>query len=130
MKLMQFLMGLNDKFFAVRSSILMIVPLPSVMTAFNLVSQEESHKSISSRPSVEKSTAVFTANKTFKRYKTKNLNLKYTHCGGQGHLVERCFKLIGFLRSVISLREKLINLAIVLKELNLNRISLLICLLV
>lgn len=88
LKLMQFLMGLNDKFAAVRSSILMTVPLPSVMIAFNLVSQEESHKSLSSRAVTDKSPVVFVANKFFKKSKAKNLNLKCTHCSRQGHLLK------------------------------------------
>lgn len=65
---MQFLMGLNEKYSAVRSNILMTSPLPSIMIAFNLVSQEESHKSISSRVSSEKSeksAAVFAVNEVF-----------------------------------------------------------------
>lgn len=82
LKLMQFLMGLNDKYAVVRSNILMISPLPSVITAFNLVSQEESHRSLSSKHVSDKSSAVFVANKTFKKFKAKNLNLKCSHYGG------------------------------------------------
>lgn len=99
LKLMHFLMGLNEKYTAVRSNILMTSLLPSVMTAFNIVSQEESYKSLSSRigsEKVDKPSAVFAVNKTFKKSKAKNLNLKCNHYGGQGHLVERCFKLIGY----------------------------------
>ena len=78
LKLMQFLMGLSEKYSAVRSNILMTTPLPSVMVAFNLVSQEESHKSLSSRSSTEKtekSPVVFAVNKSFKKSKAKNMNL-------------------------------------------------------
>lgn len=89
-------MELNDKYVAIRSNILMTSLLPSVMVTFNLVSQEESHKSLSSRIDIEKPSAIFSANKSFKKSKAKNLNLKCTHCGGQEHLVERCFKLIGY----------------------------------
>lgn len=39
LKLMQFLMRLNDKCSVVRSNILMTSSLPSIMVAFNLVSQ-------------------------------------------------------------------------------------------
>lgn len=67
MKLMQFLMGLNEKYCVVRSNILMTFPLPTVMVAFNLVSQEESHKFLSSRSSTEKSPVVFAVNKSFKK---------------------------------------------------------------
>lgn len=37
---------------------------------------------------------MFGTNKSFKKSKAKNLNLKCTHYGGQGHLVKRCFELI------------------------------------
>lgn len=67
--------------------------LPSINTAFNLISQEESHRSLSA--GCDKSVSAFVAKKQFKS-KAKNLNLKCSHCGGQGHLVERCFQLIGF----------------------------------
>ncbi|KAJ9546309.1 hypothetical protein OSB04_018852 [Centaurea solstitialis] len=43
-KLMQFLMGLDDVYLPIRSSILTTEPLPSVKTAFSLVSREESHR--------------------------------------------------------------------------------------
>lgn len=45
-KLLQFLMGLNECYAHVRSHILMMTPLPSVSTAFSLISQEESHRGV------------------------------------------------------------------------------------
>lgn len=30
------------------------------------------------------------------KFKANNLNLSCSHCGGQGHLVERCYQLIRF----------------------------------
>ena len=41
MKLMQFLSGLDDSYNQVKSHILLMDPLPSVKTAFSLVSCEE-----------------------------------------------------------------------------------------
>lgn len=85
LKLMQFLMGPNEKYSAVRSNILMTSPLLTVMIAFNLVSQEEFRKSLNSRvdnEKSEKSFAIFSANKSFKKSKAKNLNVKCSHCGG------------------------------------------------
>lgn len=72
-------MVLNDKFAVVRSNILMNVPLPTVISAFNLVSQKESHKSLSSRTGFDKPPIVFATNKTFKKFKAKNSNPKCTH---------------------------------------------------
>lgn len=82
--LMQFLMGLNDSYFVIRSNILMTSPLPSVILAYNIVSQEKSHKSLSSASN--ETVVAFVAKKPFKS-KAKNLNLKCSHCGGLCHLV-------------------------------------------
>lgn len=59
--LMQFLMGLNECYASVRSNLLMGSPLPSVNTVFNLISQEESHRSLASGN--DKFVYAFTAKK-------------------------------------------------------------------
>nr|GEV34384.1 hypothetical protein [Tanacetum cinerariifolium] len=46
MKLMQFLMGLNDCYQPVRSSLLIRDPLPEVKDAYNVISREESHRGV------------------------------------------------------------------------------------
>lgn len=51
MKLMQFLMGLNDVYQPIRSSILSRESLPDVKDAFAIVSREESHRGIASSSS-------------------------------------------------------------------------------
>nr|XP_043616026.1 uncharacterized protein LOC122587937 [Erigeron canadensis] len=47
LKLMQFLMGLDDVYLPMRSSMLTKDPLPTVKVAFALISREESHRGIS-----------------------------------------------------------------------------------
>ena len=47
-KLMQFLMGLNDSYSAIRGQILLMNPLPSVRQAYSSVSQEEKQRLLSS----------------------------------------------------------------------------------
>ncbi|GKB56849.1 ribonuclease H-like domain-containing protein [Tanacetum coccineum] len=47
-RLMQFLMGLNDVYQNIRSNILARDPLPDVKEAFNVVSREESHRGLHS----------------------------------------------------------------------------------
>lgn len=68
-------------------------PLPSVNTVFNLISQEESHRSLASGN--DKFVYAFTAKKQFKS-NAENLNLKCSHCGSKRHLVDRCFHVISF----------------------------------
>lgn len=46
MKLMQFLMGLDEVYLPIRSSILTRDPLPSVKSAFAIISREESHRGV------------------------------------------------------------------------------------
>jgi len=51
-KLMQFLMGLNDSYSAVREQILLMNPLPSVRQAYSSISQEEKQHLLSSTHTV------------------------------------------------------------------------------
>ncbi|GJR37554.1 ribonuclease H-like domain-containing protein [Tanacetum coccineum] len=67
MKLMQFLMGLDDSYMSIRSSILSKDPLPDVRNVYATISSEESHR-------------MFQTDK----------------CGFNGHTIDRCFKLIGY----------------------------------
>ncbi|GKA11826.1 ribonuclease H-like domain-containing protein [Tanacetum coccineum] len=48
MKLMQFLMGLDDSYMQIRSNILSRDPLPDVRGAYAIISSEESHRVVSS----------------------------------------------------------------------------------
>ncbi|KAI9186226.1 hypothetical protein LWI28_015065 [Acer negundo] len=55
-KLMQFLMGLNDSYSAVRGQILLMNPLPSIRQAYSSVSQEEKQRLLSSTSAATDST--------------------------------------------------------------------------
>ncbi|GKE78697.1 putative transcription factor interactor and regulator CCHC(Zn) family protein [Tanacetum coccineum] len=77
-KLMQFLMGLDDVYQPIRISILSREPLPDVKIAFSLISREESHRG-SSSGSVGTKVSVFAAkspdNNTYnKKKQNKNSN--------------------------------------------------------
>ncbi|GKF43050.1 hypothetical protein Tco_0126392, partial [Tanacetum coccineum] len=61
---MQFLMGLDDNYLAIRSNILTREPLPLVKAAFAIVSGEESHRNITSNGANKPAATVFAA-KTF-----------------------------------------------------------------
>nr|GEV77411.1 hypothetical protein [Tanacetum cinerariifolium] len=118
MKLMQFLMGLDDYYQPIRSFLLIRDPLPEVKDAYNVISREESHKGVHESSGVTESkqnTTSFVA-KTFSNNKKQfnnngnnftrgtssnvnrgpNLNLICKHYGKIGHIVYRCFEIFGF----------------------------------
>nr|GEZ07709.1 hypothetical protein [Tanacetum cinerariifolium] len=111
-KLMQFLMGLDDVYCPIRSNLLTRGPLPTIKTAFFIISREESHRGGSSNVSNKTHATSFasnvpnqsnfsnrnrTQNNDFNRGRpTRNPNLLCTNYGFTGHTVERCYKITGF----------------------------------
>ncbi|GJV05505.1 hypothetical protein Tco_1343161 [Tanacetum coccineum] len=63
-KLMQFLMGLDESYLAIKSNILTREPLPLVKAAFAVVSDEESHRNATSVGATKPTASAFTT-KTF-----------------------------------------------------------------
>lgn len=55
-RLMQFLIGLNEVYQPIRSNVLARDPLPDVKEAFNVISREESHRGL--HPSTGSSSKV------------------------------------------------------------------------
>nr|GEY64647.1 ribonuclease H-like domain-containing protein [Tanacetum cinerariifolium] len=118
MKLMQFLMGLDDCYQPVRSSLLTRVPLLEVKDAYNVVSMEKSHRGVpkSSGVTESKQNATSFVAKTFNnnRRQFNNNNNNFTrgsasivnrgpnpklnckHCGKINHTIDRCFEIVGF----------------------------------
>ncbi|KAM0013717.1 putative transcription factor interactor and regulator CCHC(Zn) family [Helianthus debilis subsp. tardiflorus] len=99
-KLMQFLMGLDDVYQSVRTNLLTREPLPTVKVAFSVVSREESHRLASTGSKTQNVAFVSKTNQSLdqkKRFnKGSNSNLKCTHCNMLGHTVDRCFEIIGY----------------------------------
>ncbi|KAM0007349.1 putative RNA-directed DNA polymerase [Helianthus debilis subsp. tardiflorus] len=101
-KLMQFLMGLDDVYQPVRTNLLTREVFPSVKVAYSVVSREESHRLASSGSKGQNVSFVSKPNQSFesKKKTTKqrgpNPNLKYTHCNMIGHTIDRSFELIGY----------------------------------
>uniref|UniRef100_A0A2N9GYQ8 Reverse transcriptase Ty1/copia-type domain-containing protein n=1 Tax=Fagus sylvatica TaxID=28930 RepID=A0A2N9GYQ8_FAGSY len=104
---MQFLMGLNESFAAVRGQILLMDPMPPINKVFSLIRQEERQRSIGSlngslnTPFVE-STALMCKSEGPK-YGGNRQSIGHkkerptcTHCGLLGHTVDKCYKLHGF----------------------------------
>ncbi|GJU71538.1 putative RNA-directed DNA polymerase [Tanacetum coccineum] len=118
MKLMQFLMGLDDCYQPVRSSLLTRDPLLEVKDAYNVISREESHRGVpeSSGGTESKQNATSFVAKTFNNSKKQfnnngnnftrgtssnanrgpNPNLNCKHYGKIGHTIDRCFEIVGF----------------------------------
>ncbi|KAJ0627129.1 putative RNA-directed DNA polymerase [Helianthus annuus] len=100
-KLMQFLMGLDNAYQTVRTSLLIREPLPSLQDAFSIVSREESHRSSNLSGSNDRSVGLFAKTTSVvdnkkKFVKNSNQNLKCTNCNKTGHTVDKCFELIGY----------------------------------
>ncbi|GJZ40642.1 ribonuclease H-like domain-containing protein [Tanacetum coccineum] len=119
MKLMQFLMGLDDCYQPVRTTLLTRDPLPDVKDAYATVSREESHRGIPETPEAidAKMHATSFATKSYNQNKKgtnnnfnrnnfrgngpnnvkgPNPNLICKNCGFTGHTIERCYELIGY----------------------------------
>ena len=99
---MQFLMGLNDSFSHVRGQILLMDPIPSVEKVFSLLIQDEKQRSVGQSnnggPFVE-STALAAKGTSFDPKNNKGKGKERptcSHCGLQGHTVEKCYKLHGY----------------------------------
>ena len=64
-QLIQFLMGLNDVYVAVRANILMTYPMPQIGQALSEVSQEERQRELQTfAPLLGDSSALFSQNKS------------------------------------------------------------------
>ncbi|GJW88634.1 ribonuclease H-like domain-containing protein [Tanacetum coccineum] len=117
MRLMQFLMCLDDCYQPIRSSLLTRNSLPNVKDAYTIVSIEESHRGILKSFGVTESkmNATSFSAKSFNNNrrsfnnnnntrgpvnnsnsKGPNPNLVCKNCGMIGHTIERCFELIGY----------------------------------
>ncbi|GJY16104.1 hypothetical protein Tco_0386526 [Tanacetum coccineum] len=119
MKLMQFLMGLDDSYMQIRSSILSREVLPDVRSDYATISSEESHKVTSgsvSGSSLRNQASAIVSNVpnrgNFQRGQSSNtaprpnnLNnnkqsggsgLVCENCWFNGHTIDRCFKIIGY----------------------------------
>ncbi|XP_073270093.1 uncharacterized protein [Primulina huaijiensis] len=96
-KLLQFLMGLNERYAHVRSHLLLMTPLPPVGQAYSMVAQEESQRSLMSSTSqvIEPASSVFfSAKGKFHDKKRELLTCEYCHM--TGHLKKNCFKIVGY----------------------------------
>ncbi|KAL0426173.1 UNVERIFIED_CONTAM: hypothetical protein Sradi_1152100 [Sesamum radiatum] len=105
-QLMQFLMGLNDSFDAIRNQILVMDPLPVVDKAYSLVLRVESQRQGQMHIEEANTNAALLAKnmdvtrdvKQFQKKKTfvDKKNQFCDHCNKSGHSRNACFKLHGY----------------------------------
>ena len=122
-RVLQFLMGLNDSFSAVRAQILLTDPLPPINKVFSLIIQEERQREISisslshdtstlmtktlmpntvtsSLPNLHDSIAFMTkTTPPGPRFTKQNFRKDrpiFSHCGVVGHTIEKCYKVHGY----------------------------------
>ncbi|GJT09394.1 ribonuclease H-like domain-containing protein [Tanacetum coccineum] len=99
LKLMQFLMGLDDSYMSIRSSILSRETLPDVKIAYAIISSEESHRMASGSVSghtQRAQTSAFMSNNPNHARPNGGSEIICENCGYNGHTIERCFKIIGY----------------------------------
>ncbi|XP_071699548.1 uncharacterized protein [Rutidosis leptorrhynchoides] len=75
LKLMQFLMGLNDVYMSVRSNLLLRDPLPDVKTAYAVISREESHRISSIKDINNKTQTTVFAVQTSNNFNNRNTDV-------------------------------------------------------
>ncbi|XP_014490342.1 uncharacterized protein LOC106753071 [Vigna radiata var. radiata] len=108
-KLMQFLMGLNDSYSAIRGQILLMNPLPDVTQAYSSIIQEEKQRHLSTaRDTIEASAMAIQNNEPIalvvrrKQGSSSRLNssnrklLHFSHCDRDYHTKDTCWKLHGY----------------------------------
>ncbi|OIT05165.1 hypothetical protein A4A49_65376, partial [Nicotiana attenuata] len=94
LRLLQFLVGLNESNSQVRSQILLKIPVLTVNHAYALVIQEESQCELGVLE-VNREPLTMTAGQN-QGYKAKKIGIGCEHCGYKGYLKENCYKSIGY----------------------------------
>ncbi|KAF7835230.1 uncharacterized protein G2W53_010089 [Senna tora] len=111
-KLIQFLMGLNQKFKPIRTQVLNLDPFPTVNRAFAMVTQDEMQMEVGdTTPTdpLEMAAAMVKKDDDMKRARQKD-DKKWdkicSHCQMKGHLKESCFKIVGYPEWYKELKEQ------------------------
>nr|XP_016444656.1 PREDICTED: uncharacterized protein LOC107769913 [Nicotiana tabacum] len=116
----QFLMGLNEVYVGVRSNMLMMQPLPSLDSVYNILLQDEKQRQVNPNPSFQSESASFNVNSSFNKsiqphFQQKQINPQAQeqfhqrvnfdqprnvvfckYCKKPAQMVENCYKFIGF----------------------------------
>lgn len=92
-KVMQFLMGLNNIYLAIRGQILLLWPLSSIGKSYAMILQEEKQRNIIISREVMLADTKKLEGQAQQKGRSK---FHYTYCNGINHTVERCYHLHGF----------------------------------
>ncbi|XP_019228278.1 PREDICTED: uncharacterized protein LOC109209461 [Nicotiana attenuata] len=112
----QFLMGLNEVYVGVRSNILIMQPLSSLDTVYNILLQDEKQRQVVPNAQLNPESDSFNANSNINRFPSQlsstkqytqrvnfdssnqrsNDTLSCKYCKKPGHTIEKCYKLHGF----------------------------------
>uniref|UniRef100_A0A7C8YWD1 Retrotransposon Copia-like N-terminal domain-containing protein n=1 Tax=Opuntia streptacantha TaxID=393608 RepID=A0A7C8YWD1_OPUST len=108
-RLIQFLMGLNGSYTAIRGNILMMVPFPSIRQAYSLLVQEERQRQVktdthfltesaSLSASLNKPLSIQDPSKTMQKKPdpARRSQLFCDHCKKPGHTIDKCYRLHGY----------------------------------
>lgn len=101
-RVIQFRTGLNESYNAMRGSILMSSPLPSLGQVYNILLQEEAQRNIHCSGHFMEDAASLNARVNSSQFKPKTLTDKpksTLHCNyfkKSGHLIDKCYRLHGF----------------------------------
>ena len=102
-KLLQFLMGLNNRHYHARSQILLMDPLPSVNHAYSMIYEDEAQKIVAQGGSVNDPTqglAMITTGRGRGRAGRGRGRggsiLECDYCHKKGHTREFCYQLVGY----------------------------------
>lgn len=104
-RLIQFLMGLNSSYTAVRGNILMMSPLPNLSQAYSHLVQEERQRQVRTEAQFLTENASFSIRSNpgantkppFQRKSDgKRSQLYCDHCKRSGHTIDKCYKIHGY----------------------------------
>ncbi|XP_074376643.1 uncharacterized protein LOC141718163 [Apium graveolens] len=115
-KLIQLICGLNKNYDNVKTNMLSMEPLPTILKAYHILEQIEKQQSMTINMSKVPDVSVFYSNKPSfsvprsfqnkKDFKRSKLDLTCDHYKKKGHTVDQCFKLTGVPEWYMNLKGK------------------------